>query len=419
MELRLKRIASVALLAVSLTARAQTPLGVLIDRVIAAPPFDRAIWGIVVEDDDGTQLYARNAQTLLMPASNRKLFASSVIVSCLHPDGQFATGLWLDKDGEAVDVILEGGGDPSFGGRYYDVAPRAFEPFVHALRSRGIGRVRDVIADVSLFDRETVPGSWKVGNLPYGYAAPVDSLTYAENVAGDDVAAVEPGLFAADALREALRFAGIRVEGALRLNVTPHAWRERLASVPSPFVEQMLSTVLENSHNLYTEVLFKDLSANQRLPMAATPRAPANPIGSYDASLALERRFLLDEVGLDGADFRFVDGCGLSSDDLVTPAAVVKMLRWMNHPARRALFVPIMASAGSEGTLHHRLAQLGRRLHGKTGTIAGVNALSGFIEMPGNRYRYFSILLNHHLADSSEATGAIDAIVNAVGRTEQ
>lgn len=393
MELRLKNLAIVILLTIASAARAET-LAELIDRTAAAPPFDRAVWGIVVEEEDGTRLYARNADTLLMPASNRKLFAAATVVECLGPDHQFSTELW--RDGE--DVVLRGDGDPSFGGRYDDSPSLALAPLVDALQRRGVRRVRDVIADVSRFDRETVPGSWKVGNLPYSYAAPVDALTYAENVSGD-YAVVEPGLFAAAALRDALIAAGIRVEGRVRLSTTPRAWRERVAAVPSPFVRQILTTVLKNSHNLFTEVLFKDLSA--------TP-------ASYDQSLAIERRFLTEEVGLGENDFRFVDGCGLSSDDLVTPAALIRIVRWMNAPARRATFLPLMAETGGEGTLRNRNASLGSRVHAKTGTINGVNALSGTVTMPDGRSRYFSIVINHHLADGSDANRAIDAIVAAI-----
>src|SRR5438552_2773927 len=118
-------------------AHAQTPLPKLIDDLTATPPFDHAIWGIVVEEDDGTLLYARNAHILLMPASNRKLFAASTVVECLGASKQFSTGLWLNGD----DVIIKGGGDPAFGGRYYDTPQLALAPFVDALRGRGISRV--------------------------------------------------------------------------------------------------------------------------------------------------------------------------------------------------------------------------------------------------------------------------------------
>lgn len=389
------------------------------EKTIAEPPFDKAIWAIRVEESDGTPVYARNDHTLMIPASNRKLFAASTVVNCLGWNARLQTDLWLDGE----DLVLRGGGDPSLGGRYYDTAAFAFDPLVRAVRGRGLRTVRDVVADVSLFDRVTVPGSWKVGNLPYSYAAPVDPLTYAENVNGA-AAVVEPGLFAAQALRDALSFAGITVTGSVRLctaacNSSGHA--EQLAAIRSPFVYQLLSTVLENSQNLYTEVLFKDLSLPQSGVLMAPP-SPASPVAnapavlspvtaSYAQSLEIERRFLVNEVGIDPAEFRFVDGSGLSSDDLVTPSAIIRLLRWINAPERRGAFWSVMATPGELGTLHHRLVDLGPRLRAKTGTINGVNSLSGFVAGKNGDYRYFSIIVNHHTGDSDEAERIIDTLV--------
>jgi len=98
----------------------------------------------------------------------------------------------------------------------------------------------------------------------------------------------------------------------------------------------------------------------------------------------------------------------------VTPAAIVAMLRWMNAPQRRGVFWDLLATPAEEGTLHRRLLPLASRLRGKTGTIAGVNALSGIIAGTRGGYRYFSILVNHHTAQSSAVTHAIDAIVNEI-----
>jgi len=53
-------------------------------------------------------------------------------------------------------------------------------------------------------------------------------------------------------------------------------------------------------------------------------------------------------------------------------------------------------------------------LRGKTGTINGVNALSGILAGAHGGYRYFSIVINHHIAQSSAATRAIDSMVNAI-----
>jgi D-alanyl-D-alanine carboxypeptidase/D-alanyl-D-alanine-endopeptidase (penicillin-binding protein 4) len=161
-----------------------------------------------------------------------------------------------------------------------------------------------------------------------------------------------------------------------------------------------LMTVLKNSHNLYAETLYKDVAAGGDKP------------ASYQAAREIETAFLKDEVGIDPAEFRFVDGSGLAPDDLVTPAAIVKILRWMNDPARRSVWSTVMAVPGGEGTLRLRLTNIGDRMRGKTGTVAGVNSLAGFVSGRDGRYRYFVVAWNHHTGTA--ATKTLDAIVQAI-----
>src|SRR5258708_32129736 len=115
-------------------------------------------------------------------------------------------------------------------------------------------------------------------------------------------------------------------------------------------------------------------------------------------AFAREREFLTSEAGIESREFRFVDGWGLAPEDRVTPAAMVKLLRWMNEPARRGMWWALLATPGEEGTLRKRLIDLGLRLRGKTGSIAGVNALSCIIAGTHGGYRYISVILNHHTA---------------------
>jgi D-alanyl-D-alanine carboxypeptidase/D-alanyl-D-alanine-endopeptidase (penicillin-binding protein 4) len=205
-------------------------------------------------------------------------------------------------------------------------------------------------------------------------------------------------LFAGNSLREALFLRGIDVS-SVRVNTEPRTWGEKIATIPSPFIGQLLATVLKNSQNLYTEVLFKR-SSN----------------GTYDGSFARERMLLTGEPRIADDSFRFVDGCGLAPDDLVTARATVTLLRWMNDPLRRGFWWPTLAQPGAEGTLHHRLEELTDRMRGKTGSINGVNALSGILAMPDGHFRYFSIMVNHHLDDGDKAIAAIDAIVEEAAR---
>lgn len=436
------------LFAACATARTQS-LTRRIDDIRHRPQLAGAIWGIDVVDDAGRTIYARHETTLLIPASNRKLFNAATVASCEGLDRQIPTELWRDGD----DVVIRGGGDPSLGGRWAFDRDAVFAPFVAALHQRGIAEVRDVIADVSLFDRVTIPGTWKVGNLGSDYAVPTDALAYNENVVGivadhcaapvvvtdpafvavnanvacgrgepsvrsDSANAIamignmpehfqtlagigDPALYAAQALRDVLEHAGIRVTGKTTVNATPRSWQERIAVIESPPLWQLLSVVLKPSQNLYAEMLFKGLSAQ-----------PA----SYESSEDIERRFLTSEVGMANSDFRFVDGSGLSPDDLVTPRAIVTLLRWMNDPARRAIWWMMLARPGDEGTLRRRLLPFADRMRGKTGSINGVNALSGILNMPDGGHRYFSIIVNHNAGDSSDALKAIDAIVGEIAK---
>ncbi|HKS23828.1 MAG TPA: D-alanyl-D-alanine carboxypeptidase/D-alanyl-D-alanine-endopeptidase [Thermoanaerobaculia bacterium] len=437
----LKRLAALLLLAGCATA-VPPRLVQNINALTAKVP--HALWGIVVEDDAGHRLYEKNASTLFIPASNRKLFSGATAASCFGFEQQLSTDVFLDGN----DLVLRGGGDPSFGGRWTFDRDALFAPVVAALRARGVGAIPgDVVADVASFDRITIPPQWEIEDVGSSYATPVDALAYNENVVGisiDDCARsaadtdplfvtavanitcgdarpsvlsdstntvtisgparshfhsinsiLNPALYAAQALASALKHAGIDVHGTVRVNTAPRAYANRIASITSPPMWQLLSVEMKPSQNLYAEMLYKGAGG-----------------GSYDGAREAERRFLTTEVGIDPAEFRFVDGSGVSATNFVTPAAAVKLLRWMNDPARRSAWWLILATPGEEGTLHRRLTELAPRLRGKTGTLTGVNTLSAVVTGTGGGTRYFSIMLNHHTAD--DAQGVIDAIAREI-----
>ncbi|HEX2836368.1 MAG TPA: D-alanyl-D-alanine carboxypeptidase [Thermoanaerobaculia bacterium] len=390
----MKKLFAVSLLL--LTACATTPASrwSTLDARTSEPPFQHALWSILVEDDDGRVLFERNADLLMIPASNRKLFASASILDCLGATTTLHTEVWRNGD----DLVLRGDGDPSLGSWRYE-RQDDFDQLAQQLRARGITRVRDVIADVSLFDRITIPGGWKHGNIGSDYSAPVDALAWEENALPGDRAVDDAALHAAQQFREALVLRGIDVSGATRVNVIPATWQEKVADLPSPFVGELLRTVLKYSHNLYAEMLLKRAGG-----------------GTYEEAFARERSFLLAEPKLAGDTFRFVDGSGLAPDDLMTSRSAVRLLRWMNEPVRRTFWWDTLAQPNQPGTLRRRVVALEQRLRGKTGTINGVNALSGIIAMNDGRYRYFSIVINHHNGDSSAALQIIDAMVLEIAR---
>lgn len=361
------------------------------------PPFHRAYWAVHIEEDDGTVLYSQNADKLMIPASNRKLSTAATAANCLGFDTRISTEIWRDRE----DLVVLGNGDPSLGSWRYD-RDADFMNAAAALRARGLTRVRDLIIDVSRFDRITVPGSWEVGYLDEPYAAPVDAISWNEN--GEAGKAIrDPAARAAQAMIDALWVNGIEMTGTFRVQTEPRTYEAKLLDIPSPFVAQLLATVLKNSHNMFAEALLKVAGG-----------------GTYANAFAVDRAFLVSEVGLEGNSFRFADGSGLSADNLTTARATIRLLRWMNEPSRRGMWWALLSQPATEGTLRRRLVALSDRLRGKTGTIGGVNALSGIIAMPGGRYRYFSIMINHHAGDGDEAVKIIDRIVERfAGRSAQ
>lgn len=382
--------------ALLIAARATAgPIEDAVDRVTGTPPFQRALWFIHVEDEKGTVVFERDANRLAIPASVRKLASAASVSECIGADARLQTELW--QDGE--DLIVRGDGDPSFGSDRYGFYDQAeFAPFIRALRARGIRRVRNIVADVSRFDRVLIPYQWKVGNLTTDSAAPVDALAWDENELPDQYPVASPALFFAGKFRAALIEGGIEVTGVDRVQYERREWPEKIAVIESPYLYQLLTTVLKPSHNLFAEMLYKRTSAE----------------GSYTEARATEAKFLTG-IGLEESEFRFVDGSGLAPDDLVTALGVVKVLRWMYAPVRRGIWWDLLAEPGSvDGSLRRRLLPLSGRMRAKTGSVAGVNSLAGIVRGRNGGHRLFAIMINHHIGSGSVAVRSIDEIVSAI-----
>jgi serine-type D-Ala-D-Ala carboxypeptidase/endopeptidase (penicillin-binding protein 4) len=446
----------------STAERRAAALTLHIDQSLSVAPHNRAIWGIRVEEADGTVLYSLNADRLMIPASNRKLFTAAFAHHCFGFTGQLTTEVWIDGEIEGDTLrghlILVGGGDPSLGGRFEANREEVFLPVLSALRSRGIRQIGgSVIGDASLFDRDTIPGSWKNDNLGETYAAPVDALAWNENVVGlgltsrgcevtsnftdpsfvpmrlalncdyphrvelttavnNEAIAVgnlgpagrrtnrrlrsipSPALYAAQALSAFLEGNGITIAHPPAEHFEPAQWGARLATIESPPIVDHLALILEVSQNLYAEMLLKASAAT------------AAPV-SYAAALAAESDFLVQVVGIPADSFSFRDGSGLSPDDVVTPNALIAIVRYLNRPEHQGGFWQITARPGGVGTLRNRLPGLSERVRAKTGTINRVAGLSGVVIGSDQRLRYFSIVVNHHDGTESQVRQAIDGIV--------
>jgi D-alanyl-D-alanine carboxypeptidase/D-alanyl-D-alanine-endopeptidase (penicillin-binding protein 4) len=177
----------------------------------------------------------------------------------------------------------------------------------------------------------------------------------------------------------------------------------RLAGLTSPPLVDIVQAILEPSQNWMTEQLVRTLGAER------------GDGGSWESGLDVVKGFLVERVGVDSLDIAPRDGSGLSSANLVTPRAIVRILRYMAASPDGDAFRHALAEPGEEdSTLERRLQGFEGRLYAKTGTISNVNSLSGYLVGNDGSQILFSILSNGSGLPSSRVRAAIDEVVKAL-----
>jgi D-alanyl-D-alanine carboxypeptidase/D-alanyl-D-alanine-endopeptidase (penicillin-binding protein 4) len=183
------------LLAASL-ASAQRSSGTLsslqsqLDAQLNESRFAQAQWGVlVVSLDSGKILFQHNADKLMQPASNAKLYTAALALDRLGPDYRIKTSFYAaakpGSDGVLHgDLIVYGRGDPSFSARFNDGDyKKALQPAVDAFRAAGIKQIDgDLVGDESFFRGPPYGSDWTWDDLQNYYGAPASALSFQDNV---------------------------------------------------------------------------------------------------------------------------------------------------------------------------------------------------------------------------------------------
>ncbi|MGH9710908.1 MAG: D-alanyl-D-alanine carboxypeptidase/D-alanyl-D-alanine endopeptidase, partial [Candidatus Acidiferrales bacterium] len=177
-----------------------------VESALAIPIAQKSFVGVLVTDAaTGKTLYELNADRYFTPASNTKLFTTTLAMSMLGPDYRFRTTIEthgvLDAAGRLRgDLTLVGRGDPDFSNRRipYDAknpidgpSNKPLADLVDAIVAKGVKEIDgDIVADDSYFPYEPFPEGWAVGDMPFDYGAAVSAICFDDN--GLDVK-VTPG----------------------------------------------------------------------------------------------------------------------------------------------------------------------------------------------------------------------------------
>jgi D-alanyl-D-alanine carboxypeptidase/D-alanyl-D-alanine-endopeptidase (penicillin-binding protein 4) len=142
----------------------------------------------VVSLDTGRVLFEGNANKLLRPASNMKLFTVAAALDRLTPDYHFVTSVYAkekpDQGGTIKgDLIVYGRGDPSIAARFNNGDYfKAIDDLASRIAAAGVKHVEgDLVGDETYFTGAQYGSGWEWEDLQWSYGAEVSALTVNDN----------------------------------------------------------------------------------------------------------------------------------------------------------------------------------------------------------------------------------------------
>jgi len=342
-----------------------------------------------------------------------------------------------------------------------------------ALVARGVKEISgDLIGDDSYFPRERYPNGWEIDDMVWEYGAAISAIVVDDNTVavmltpgekmGDPVQATvtpltpdftlqndvttsapevkpdltltrepganlvvvrgtlparstprklvlaieEPAQHAASLLAALLADRGVKLDGKVRAlhmpetDTTPRTVLAEHVSIPLADSVKLINKI---SQNLHTEMLLR--TAARQNGLWSTPEEMLKTPQDFYAA-----------AGIAADDVIQTDGSGLSRHDLVTPRAIVTLLKYTQ---KQTWFAPYYASlpvAGVDGSLQDRMKNTlaAGRIHAKTGSVEHVRTLSGFAETPGGRRLIFCFLSNNQGGKNHEAADALNGLCVAM-----
>ncbi len=446
-----------------------------LEQLLADPALNGATVSLMVRDvRSGSTLYQHNPRTRLIPASNLKLLTTAAAMDVLGPQYRFSTQLLSNgaQQGERLtgNLYLKGLGDPTL--QFAD-----YQALAAQLASQGVRQIQgDLVFDDTFFDVERLGVDWAQDDESTYYGAQISALTVSPNTDFDAgtllvtaraplapgqpvsvavspstdyvqlsnravsgpgnsygitrqhgtnllqltgalapgkqsrqwVSVWEPTQLVANLFEQALAQQGIQVLGRRVISGASPATARVLAEHRSAPLQALITPLLKLSNNNMSEALLKAMGRK------------ASNAGTAQAGVAAVAAFL-QRQGIDPSTLIQVDGSGLSRRNLVSSQTLTDLLlASARQPWFNAWYAALPIAGNSErmtgGSLRYRLRGTAaeNNLHAKTGSMAGVSSLSGYITDAGGRRLVFSMVSNNYLSDAAPIRGLENRVVLAL-----
>lgn len=431
----------------------------------------------IISLKNGQTVYEKNADTLLVPASNLKLITTGVALARLGADFKYETILY--RQGEIRDNTLYGNlvvtsnGDPNISGRLYEGnTTSVFEEWADLLKKSGIKEVvGQVIIDDTAFDRDYIPDTWPRDQLGLWYCAPVSAVSFNDNCVDitafydkeegkvgyrldpptSYVEVINKCKVSSEKSRHSVGFyrdpegRTITISGSFYKKAAPYkesipidnpglyfgtVFKETLGrqgvkisgSARLATKSYTGQTNLRELGRIQTDLLTSLTIANKNSQnfyaeqILKTIGYQATGKGTFKNGCSEVQKFLKEHNILPaGQEFRQLDGSGLSKGNRLTADIIINLLAYLAKHKDGEKFRTTLPLNGVDGTLKKRLNGNGEsaRIWAKTGYINGVSALSGYLKSNHSKDYAFSIIINH-ISDVSRARRFQDDVLRLV-----
>ena len=171
------------------TTRTLAELQTRISEILRRPELASATVGIKVASlDTGKILFEQNANKLLSPASNMKLYTVAAGLDRLSPDYHFVTSVYAPAKPDAAGVVrgdltIYGRGDPSISARFNGDYVKGIDDLAARIAAAGVKRVEgDLVGDESYFSGVPYSSGSQWEDLQWGFGAEVSALSINDNL---------------------------------------------------------------------------------------------------------------------------------------------------------------------------------------------------------------------------------------------
>lgn len=352
--------------------------------------------GIILSDDQGKTIYAKNPDQPLIPASTLKILTSLAAIRTLGPHFHFQTWAYYDKT--TRDLYLKGFGDPLFISE--EIIKFAHQISAHLFKQISKGCIpsaviRNIILDQTYFTPHiTIPGTgsstnpydatngalcanfntiflkWDRRNRQYISAekqTPFPKILAQQITPGSkqkerillsyDLRQTYPGIL----MHYFLNKSGVKITGTVQEGFFAGSDKNCIVYTSSFDLADIVKKLLKFSNNFI---------ANQLMLTMGT-RTFSSP-ATLEKGTAVLNTFTKDILGL--KDVTIIEGSGLSRRNRMTPAQMRDVL---------IAFMPWYKFLRRDGNEFY-----------KTGTLSDVRSRAGFIRGKNNRLYPFVIMLN-------------------------